>query len=392
VIRVDTAARRARLGRRHHLATRAASVETVAADLTGLHSSDPATVYLSARARVRGFTPARLERALYDDRSLVRMLGMRRTMFVVDRERAAVMQAACTSALVAGERRRLVGLLEAQGIARDGNRWLRRVADRTVAAIAERETATASELTRVVPELRRKLVMGEGKTWGGTVGVSTRVLFLLATEGRIVRGRPRGGWTSSQDEWATVDGWIGPLEAHAPGGTRAALLRRWLWAYGPATRRDVAWWTGWTQTQARAAIDEVGAVEVELDTGIGYLLPDDLAPVRRPRSWVALLPGLDPTVMGWKERDWYLGPHGPRLFDRNGNAGPTVWADGAVVGGWSQRADGTVVVRLLEPVDASVAGAVEREATALTAWLDGAVVTPRFRTPLERAISAGTSE
>src|SRR5262249_39054475 len=154
--------------------------------------SDPATVFLSARARVRGFTTATLEDALYEERTLLRMLGMRRTMFVVDRELGGVMDAACTQALVGGERRRLIALLEDQGVARDGGRWIRRVSDKTVAAIEARGTATATELTKVVPELREKLVMGEGKKWGATVGVSTRILFLLATEGRIVRARPRG--------------------------------------------------------------------------------------------------------------------------------------------------------------------------------------------------------
>jgi hypothetical protein len=297
------------------------------------------------------------------------------------------MDAACTQALVPGERRRLVGLLEDQGIARDGARWLRRVGDRTVAAIEERGTATAIELSKVVPELREKLVMGEGKKWGATVGVSTRVLFLLATEGRIVRARPRGQWLSSQYEWTSLRTWIDPLPSLAPADARVALLTRWLRTYGPATLRDLTWWTGWTQAHGRAALGAIDAVEVELDDGVGFVLPDDLAPVRAPRRWVALLPGLDPTIMGWKERDWYLGPHAARLFDRNGNAGPTVWSDGRIVGGWGQRSDGVVEAELLEPVDDTAARAVAREADALTEWLAGTVVTPRFRTPLEREIA-----
>jgi hypothetical protein len=388
VIHIDTAQRRARLGRRHHLATASRSVHPVAADLAGLHSSDPATVFLSARARVRNFTVAMLERELYDERSLLRMHGMRRTLFVVDRELAPVVDGACARALVAAERRRLVSLLEDQGIARDGTRWLRRVATKTVAAIEERGTATAVELSRVVPELREKLTMGSGK-WSATVGMSTRVLFLLATEGRIVRGRPRGQWISGQYEWASLRTWTAPLPRYEPADARARLLRRWLRTYGPATSRDISWWAGWSQTNTRAALAAVDAVEVELDDGHGFVLPDDTAPVRRPRHWVALLPGLDSTVMGWKDRDWYLGPHAARLFDTNGNAGPTIWADGAVVGGWGQRRDGVVVPELLEAVDPTVAAAVEREAAALTEWLAGVVVTARFRTPLEREIASG---
>ena len=105
-----------------------------------------------------------------------------------------------------------------------------------------------------------------------------------------------------------------------------------------------------------------------------------------PEPWVGLLPALDPTVMGWFERDWYLGPHRAALFDRNGNAGPTIWSDGRVVGGWAHRADGTVAVRLLEDVGSEVHDAVERRAGALEAWLGTRRFTPRFRTPLEREL------
>ena len=100
--RIGAEERRARLGRRHHLARPARSPDDVAEGIVGLHSSDPATVYLSARARVAGFAPTDLEDALYEHRSLVRMLGMRRTMFVVPRDVAGVMDAACTKALAPG--------------------------------------------------------------------------------------------------------------------------------------------------------------------------------------------------------------------------------------------------------------------------------------------------
>ncbi len=379
--------RRVRLARRHHLAVAAPTVEAATAGVIGLHSSDPASVFLAAAARVKGFTNDRLEDALYERRSLVRMLGMRRTMFVVDRETAAVMDAACTQALAPGERRRLIGLIESQGIATDGAGWLRAVEKRTLAALVELGAGTATQLTPLVPELRLKLKMGEGKKWGADVGMSTRVLFLLATEGRIVRARPLGTWISSQYRWAPTETWIGDLPELEPAEARVTLLQRWLFAFGPGTLRDITWWTGWTQRAAKTALASLDAVTVTLTDGdTGYLLPDDTATLRGTRSWVALLPGLDPTVMGWKDRDWYLGPHASDLFDRNGNAGPTVWSDGRVVGGWAQQPDGHVVVGFLEPVPTSVETAVRRAARDLDARLHGTVVTPRFRTPLERRL------
>ena len=383
------AERRARLAMRHHLASPAVTVETVAASLVGLHSSDPATVYLAARARVTGFQVSHLEQALYEARSLVRVLGMRRTMFVVRPDLAAVVDAACTRALAPAERRRMERLLSEQGIAADAAGWLADVERRTLAALAARGQATAAELTGEVPELARKLSFGAGRKWAGTVGISTRVLFLLATEGRIVRARPRGSWISSQYRWAPAAVWLeGGLGTLDPEVARAELLRRWLAAFGPGTMTDLTWWTGWSARQVRAALAAVAAAEVELEEGTGFVAADDLEPAPKVDSWVALLPALDPTVMGWKERTWYLGDHQAQLFDRNGNAGPTVWLDGRIVGGWAQRPDGSVAVELLEGLPPEARERVSAEAERTQAWLGGTVVTPRFCTPLERRLAA----
>ena len=62
---------------------RSATVADVVADLIGLHGTDPASVYLAAWARTSGVDRAAIEDALYAERALVRMLGMRRTVFVV---------------------------------------------------------------------------------------------------------------------------------------------------------------------------------------------------------------------------------------------------------------------------------------------------------------------
>jgi hypothetical protein len=391
----ETEERRERLGVRHHLARRAQAVEVAAADLVGLHSSDPATVFLSARARVDGFTPSHLEDALYRRRSLVRMLGMRRTLFVVPSALVDVVDAACTKALVPAQRRRLVGLLADQVVSDDAAAWLDDLSARTMAALETRGEATARELTTDVPDLATKLTFGTGKTWGGTVGLSTRLLFLLATEGRVVRARPLGSWTSGQYRWAPLERWLdGSIEPMPAATARAELLRRWLRAFGPATLTDVRWWTGWTARFATSALSAIGAVEVRIASGPepgepepGWVLPDDLSVEASPDPWVALLPSLDPTTMGWKRRGWYLGAHAEQLFDRNGNAGPTIWADGRVVGAWAQASDGAVRVRMLERVHRGTTSAIEAERQQLESWLGGTRVRPRFRSPLERELS-----
>jgi hypothetical protein len=388
---VDVAERRARLSSRHHLVTSslADSVVDVARDLVALHATDPATVYLSAAARLRAPTVRAVERALYDDRTLVRLLGMRRTMFVVPVELVATVHSACTRAIAATERRKLIGHIEQAGLVPEGKGgdWLDRVGDATVEALERRGEALATELVADVPELGSEIRVGGDSRWAQTQRLSNRVLSILAADERIVRGRPRGSWTSTQYRWAPLSQWV-PADGPDPErpDAQAELARRWLAAFGPGTVADLAWWSGWTVTATRAALAAVGAVHVDLGGAVGYVLPDDVEPVPACEPAVALLPALDPTPMGWTERDWYLGGHKPVLFDRSGNVGPSVWWAGRIVGGWAQRRDGEVVYRLLEDVGGEGGRGVEAAAHQLTGWLGPARVTPRFHTPLEREL------
>ena len=386
----SVAERRARLARRHLLAApaRAQTAAEVAAAMIALHGTDPASVYLAAWARSadghRAIGHTTVERALYQDVELLRMLGMRRTMFVVPAGLAPVIQAACTDQVAERMRKGLIRDLTTAGVAGDAGRWLDEVGDATVKALTARGAATGAELARDEPRLRTQLVYAEGKNYGGSVSITSRVLMLLSAERRIARGRPRGSWTSSQYEWLPADPWPASSAADA----RAELARRWLLAFGPAPVSDLQWWSGWTAGQTRAAHGQLAIAEVYLEGGTGVVLAGDQDPAPVTQPWAALLPALDPTPMGWRERGWFLGDHGAALFDRSGNIGPTVWWDGRIVGGWAQRPDGEIVFRLLEDPGSAAAAAIGAEAESLQAWLGPTRVTPRFRTPLERDLSA----
>jgi hypothetical protein len=90
--------------------------------------------------------------------------------------------------------------------------------------------------------------------------------------------------------------------------------------------------------------------------------------------------------MGWTDRDWYLGPHRSALFDISGNAGPTIWVDGRIVGGWAQRTDGDIVPNLLEDVGADAKLAIDREAARLAEWIGPVSIRSSFPSPLETEI------
>jgi hypothetical protein len=289
---------------------------------------------------------------------------------------------------VAGaERRRLIKEVEAAGLHRDGARWLDRAAEQVVELLADGREASSTELRADLPILEGAITHGEGKSWGGKTPIGPRVLTVLSAEGTIVRATNDGPWTTSRPRWASMASWLGePLSPPPFAVGHRELVERWLRAFGPGTENDIQWWLGSTKTAVRASLAELGAVPVDLDGAIGYLLPDDLEVVEPPEPWVALLPPLDPTTMGWTERAWYLGAHKALLFDTAGNAGPTAWVDGRIVGGWRQDEHGTVELQLLDAVTRRQRKALTDEGERLTAWIGGHRVMMRFPSPLSKQL------
>jgi len=76
------------------------------------------------------------------------------------------------------------------------------------------------------------------------------------------------------------------------------------------------------------------------------------------------------------------------VFDRNGNAGPTIWIDGRVVGGWAQQKSGEIAYELLVDVPAERVKAIEDAAIALRQIIGDARVNVRFPAPMQKALLA----
>ncbi len=391
-VTVSVPQRRARLVERHCLAAPADSAYDATDAMIALHGTDPITVYLSAWART-GCAADQVDEAIYAQRSLVRMLGMRRTIFVVPARLVPVVQAACTDDVAKRLRRQLEKDLATGGVGDgDPGGWLRDVDAGVLRFLRARGGgASGAQLSEGEPRLRTQLSYALDKSYGGNAYITSRVLTVLGAEGHLVRGHRRGGWSSGQFEWFAASTWLGAAadEGGLDGAAaRAELARRWLRSFGPAPVSDLQWWGGWTGGQTKAALAALPTAEVDLDGQPGIALADDLEFPAGVPAVASLLPALDPTPMGWQARDWFLGQHRAALFDRTGNIGPTVWWQGRVVGGWAQRASGEVVHRLLEDIGADGAAAVSGQAAELEEWLGANRVTPRFRTPLERELSA----
>ena len=391
--RITTDERRRRLARRHRL-TRADHTDdpaAIASDLVALHSSDPATVHLSCLVRMTAPSIEAVERALYEERRLVRHHAMRRTIWVMTPEIARCAHAATTLKIARNERKRNLKAVETAAAAADPAEWFDAGVAEIGALLAAEGPLGTREIGQRLPHLMVPLEYGSAKHTS-VLNAHTKMLQGAGFDGEFVRVEPTGSWMSAEYLWTVAESWLGePIPGLDTRAAAATLVERYLRCFGPATETDLKWWLGETATLVRNALADIGAVEVGLDgDATGWVTDGDVDETPDPGPWIRLLPGLDATAMGWKERHWYLQPdHVPRLFDRFGNIGPTIWADGEVVGGWTQRPDGSIVYELLSAIDDDHRDLLDAAITDLEAMLDGVQVKPRFPSKNQKELLAG---
>jgi len=318
-----------------------------------LHATELASIYLSARARSDA-SRTNIDRALYTERSLVRQMAMRRTVFAFPRDLLPAVLGSAAARVAAQQSARLARDAVAGGLTTDGAAWVEQACVATLDLLRQ-EPATTAQLRKRLPVLGERLPPPE-RPGAAPTPVAPRVLL------------------------------GGPVHPIAEAEGYAELVRRWLWAFGPGTEADIVWWLGATKAAVRRALADLGAVAVRLEDGSpAWLHPEDVAEVRAAEPWAALLPALDPTTMGWRGRSFYVdGPIAATVYDRAGNGKPTAWLDGRIVGGWAQQEDGTVVVLPATRLPRIAITALKHEAAQLTAWLDGNLIRSNFQSPLAR--------
>ncbi len=355
-----------------------------------LHASDPATVYLSCLARMANPSIPVIEDTIYEDRSIVRHHAMRRTIWVMGRETVRLAHATATAKIAAAEQKRNIKAAANAGID-DPETWFLDAQAEVIAHLARVGSRSTRQIGEELPHLAVPLEYGSAKHTA-TLNAHSKLLQGAAFDGNIVRVRPGGTWISSEYPWTVTEDWLGePIAGLEKRPAAAALVDRWLRRFGPGTETDLVWWFGETKTLIRNALADAEAVEVELDDGsLAWVAADDVDPEDEVGPWVRLLPGLDPTAMGWKERDWFLDPRwvGP-MYDRFGNIGPSIWADGRIVGGWMQRADASINVELFTELDAVHRRALDEAIGQLEAAVGDVVVKPRFPARMTKTLAAG---
>jgi hypothetical protein len=301
----ETRLRRARA--QHLLAKRLVDPLEVVRATAGVQAQDSVAAALSIRVRTRGLTREDVDRALYEERSIVRLWAMRGTLHLVPSEDAAW----------------LVELLGPLGI--PGS--LRRLGQ---LGVPERDVPRAIELIRHTlaecgPLTRAELMEPLGRAGITTDGQAAAHLpGLAALRGLVCNGPPRGG----KPTYVLRDDWLG---AGVPRLDRdaavAELARRYLRAFAPAEPEDFASWSGLRLRDARAGWREAGGGR---------------APRPPEPPIVRLLPAFDTYLLGYRTRALTVaGAHARKVWPGGGIVRPTVVENGRAVGTW--RRSGTEV-------------------------------------------------
>ena len=389
------------LAHKQHLlpASHLADVVQVTRDIVALHATAATGPYLSLWARVPDFQRQELEDALYERRELARVHCMRMTLHAVPSDEVPFFFQAYVKRHARAEFRGWEPLLVQAGICQEGEAeaLLKKLHRRVLDVLTEKGPSTLREISQAVPELKAKIRHDVGKSYEGEFSIGSRLMPSMCALGLLIRARPRGSWRSNLYEYAALSDWLPDvdLESVTPQEARAWLVRRYLAAFGPATFDDIQWWTGFSKSETEKALEALkpAAVEVAIEgLGDGYLmLADDVQRLRdfaQPDvSHAFFLPGLDPHIMGYYARRRFLSPeHHAKVFDRAGNAMPTVWVNGRVVGAWGQRKEGGVIYSLFEPVGEEERALLAGEVQRLESFLGGEFLPSRTHTPFTRAL------
>ena len=157
------------------------------------------------------------------------------------------------------------------------------------------------------------------------------IVNLMCDQGLLMRGKSDKGWKSNTHTYYLFSEYFPGMDLNAvdPAQARETTVKQYLAAYGPATVKDISWWSGFTLTEVRRILQslarETTEVEISELKGTYLMLAEDGAALARfeppGQPAVNLLPALDPYLMGYKERGRYLdSEHYNLAFDRSGNS------------------------------------------------------------------------
>ena len=305
--------------------------------IAGIQAQYAPSMYVGLWSRLDGFRRQALTRAL-ERRTVVQGTLMRSTIHLV----SARDYWPFAAAVVRARREHWLRAVPMRPTERD----LAAAAERLRRRLAERSPLSRTEVEDVV-----------GKDHGLGVG-----LWL-----DLVQVPPSGTWDRRRaDLYAASSDWLPSPDMSRQEGTDL-LVRRYLGGFGPASRHDIAKFTGLPLRDVAPSLeriplrrfrDEAGAELLDLP---GAPLPDPETPAP-----VRFLPTWDATLLAHARRSGVLPePYRPAVFSsKTPHSVCTFIVDGAVAGTWRYQ-DGHITLEPFQRLDRSTRRELDEEAQRL---------------------------
>jgi Winged helix DNA-binding domain len=303
--------------------------------VAGLQSQLAATAYVGLWTRLEGFRPQTLDRALLGQRA-VRGLLMRGTVHTV-----ASRDFALFSAALAGE----------------PPGWVTPELEEIADQVAEPLRAFCSE-----PRTRGEVLAWLERERGVPNDGSNGIWYAIRLRARIAHSAEASRWRAPIHNPTFVALAHDEEDGEA---ARVAIVRRYLAAFGPATRAEISGWSGLKVRCFAHLLD--GLVRLRDDRGRELLdLPRAPRPDADTPAPVRLLPKFDNVLL---DRERVL-PEAYRtlVVRKNADVQPTFTVDGYVAGIWRVEKR-RVVTEPFEPLPLATRRELEDEAARLAAWL-----------------------
>jgi winged helix DNA-binding protein len=329
---------RATLARQLLLERKRLSPTAVIERLVGMQAQWPPSPYIGIWTRTRSFRRAALERELAKG-AIVKATMVRQTLHLVTR--------------------RDYGLLRA-ALSETNFPWETAVAKQLAPSVRALASAGAVTTTEALVQLEQEHGLTGLDARRGWRAARVRAHVLHHHETALWHARPEGRFVA-----------IDEPEEHVPVEARAEIFRRYLTAFGPASRRDIGAWSMMHVPEIQRALDVLEPLRRFRDEQGRELLDVPGAPLPDPATPapVRFLPKWDNVLLAWADRTRVLPErHRKAVIGMNGDVAQAFLVDGFVAGMW--RVDkGRVSIEPFETLSRSVRGELEEEAGRLEAFL-----------------------
>jgi len=367
--------------RKQHLVTKVSNRDPVSVvqRIGPLRGAPSVTAYLSLWARMADVRRETVDDALYQDRSLVRMLCVHGRLYIVPRDSYCAYHQAAGSLFGDG----LGGLEtmlhqverqpEQKGAPGPGD-----LSQRVLEVLSARGPLSTRQLYALLPELNTKLYVDPELSDLGYVKLGKRLIASMCAEGMLVRAEPDGPWYSNVFRFVASHAWLGARagDTCTPGDALRRLIEDYVTAFGPVSIGDIMHWLGaYPRRLIAATLMEMDQqlVQVRISgSERSYVLmqsqlpellsakpPDDI-PVR-------LLPEGDTLLSAYADRTRFVAAGlAERVYDWVGEPIGSVWI-GARIGGvwWLRVRAAQIIVRLFHIGDPAMLAMVGEEARQL---------------------------